>query len=200
MTYLQFFSEIFLIYVLSFALMHSLGRTTRSYTALRLFLLPGVMIHELSHALACLVTMTPIEQISFWTETGGKVVHHKPKLHLVTQPIISIAPFIVGIFLLFEMSQFLTHQAWYWVIVLALLMTSIAATLAPSQVDLLHALEGSVVLLVIVGGLAYYFPHSLNGLTPLVAAANAHLLLVLLLLIGLWIISWLIRFGLSKII
>src|SRR5687768_18527214 len=90
-----------IIYGLSYLTMYKLAHVSRrSYRLYRLILLPGVVVHELSHTLACLLTRTSIHQISFWDETGGKVIHEKPKWPIITQPFISVAPLPVGIGLL----------------------------------------------------------------------------------------------------
>ncbi len=159
MIFWQLFGTLLAAFGLSYAIMHALAHTTRgAYRFFRLLLLPGVVTHELSHALACFITATPIESISFWDETGGHVSHHKPRYSLLVQPIISLAPFVVGLALLFGMSHIVLTSVWWLTIILVMLMLSIAATLAPSKTDLIHAGEGIAFLVIIGGTTFYYFP------------------------------------------
>lgn len=58
----------------------------------RLFMIPGIVVHELSHAAACLLTGASIERITVFEPKGGSVTHGRPRLPLVGQPIISLAP------------------------------------------------------------------------------------------------------------
>jgi hypothetical protein len=176
-----------LCYFLSYQIMHSLARVSRHYWLLRLILLPGVIVHELSHATACLITGTPVTNISFWNETGGAVVHHKPKLAILTQPFISFAPFPVGIVALSTLSHYLGRVHWGLSLSIIFLMVSIAGTLAPSKPDMIHALEGSLVLFAV--GVAVYlsFPNLIMELHPPLIQFNQAMLLVNVLLGLIWI-------------
>jgi len=53
---------------------------------------PGVALHELSHALACLVTLARINKLKLFGPKGGEVQHAPSKLGFVGQTIISLAP------------------------------------------------------------------------------------------------------------
>lgn len=66
-----------------------------------LFVAPGVVIHELSHAIACLVTGAHIRRISFWQEDGGYVIHSPSRLPILGQVIISLAPIGGGLAAIF---------------------------------------------------------------------------------------------------
>lgn len=185
---LKFLGSLVLGYTLSYFLMRGLAHASRgSYTALRIFLLPGIMVHELSHALACLVTATPIERISFWTEAGGEVVHHKPKLAVITQPLIAFAPFPVGILLLLLVSSYLSFDHWLLSVILILLMVSIAATLAPSKADAINGLEGLVILLLLIGVLYYFYPELFAPALPYLKQFTNRLLFIDAILGGMWI-------------
>lgn len=56
---------------------------------------PGIAIHELSHAAACLVMFAKIRKIRLFSPTGGEVQHEKSKVPVVGQMVISMAP-VVG--------------------------------------------------------------------------------------------------------
>ena len=53
---------------------------------------PGVAVHELSHAAGCLVTGAKITRIRLFSPDGGEVEHGPPKLPVVGQTVISMAP------------------------------------------------------------------------------------------------------------
>lgn len=68
----------------------------------RLFVAPGVVAHELAHALACVATGAPVFDINFWKASGGHVTHGPPRLHILGPVLISFAPVILmtlGLFL-----------------------------------------------------------------------------------------------------
>jgi hypothetical protein len=187
-TFVVFLLLLISCYFLSFRIMHALGRVSGKYLILRLILFPGVIVHELSHAVACLLTGTPIESMSFWTETGGNVVHHKPKLAVFTQPIISFAPFPVGIASLLFLSNYITGVHWIATFLSIFLMVSIAGTLAPSKTDFVGAIEGTLVLLAIFTATAIYLPDFLAGFTPAITNFNQKLLLVDGILLAIWLV------------
>ncbi len=166
--------------------MLGLARVSSRYIFLRLILFPGVVVHELAHVAACIVTGTPIQNISFWTETGGEVVHHKPKYAVVTQPFISFAPFPVGIGLLLLLSHYIRQVEWGIAAVILFLMVSIAATLAPSKTDAIHAIEGSIVLIGILIAIAFAVPEYLQRLIPSISQFNQQMGLVAIILAIMW--------------
>lgn len=135
---------------LSYQIMHLLAVLhTNRHLMYRIILFPGILIHELSHLLACWVTNTHVVELNFWSETGGHVIHHKPKNPLF-QPFISFAPFAIGISLIIILSHTLTGP--WWMIGLKLLaLLIISATLAPSKADLMSGLEGLLLGSLIVG-------------------------------------------------
>ena len=195
----QFFLLIIACYFLSFQIMYSLAHVSGSYLALRLLLLPGVIIHESAHALACLLTFTPIENISFWDEAGGHVVHHKPKLAFISQPIISFAPFPVGLAGLIFIGTLIPNLAWWGAALMILLMVSIAATLAPSKTDFIHAIEGMIVFLALGIATYYFFPSALDAIEPLLKNIITHLQLVTAILAAIWLTSLFLQGVLRRI-
>lgn len=71
----------------------------------RIFVAPGVIIHELSHAFACLVTGAKISKVSLFDKEGGKVEHGSSKIPIIGQVLISTAPLIFGIVIVYLLSQ-----------------------------------------------------------------------------------------------
>ena len=66
---------------------------------------PGVVVHECSHILGCLLTGASITNIVFFSKDGGSVTYTRPKLPVLGNVIISSAP-------LFCIPLFLTGLAW----------------------------------------------------------------------------------------
>ena len=80
-----------LSFLINFLLSHSvLG------SRYRLFVGPGVILHEISHALLCVVTGAKVHSISFFDKNGGKVQHGPSKIPLLGQILISMAPLVFG--------------------------------------------------------------------------------------------------------
>ncbi|MCR4316243.1 MAG: M50 family metallopeptidase [Planctomycetes bacterium] len=61
---------------------------------LRVMVAPGVIVHEYSHALGCLLTGAKIKEIVLFEKTGGHVTHQMPRVPLIGGPVISFAPVI----------------------------------------------------------------------------------------------------------
>lgn len=91
---LFFLSIVVIIIILSYAintiLLSSVGGVYR------IFIAPGVILHELAHAFACLVTGAKVTSINVFKKGGGEVRHTKPIIPIIGQIFISLAPFIIG--------------------------------------------------------------------------------------------------------
>ena len=91
------------ILVLSFAinmlLLYSVG------PFYRIFVIPGVVVHELSHAFACFITGAKVTGISMFKKEGGEVRHGHPSVPILGPILISTAPFIIGAILIFLLSK-----------------------------------------------------------------------------------------------
>lgn len=66
----------------------------------RIFVVPGVIVHESSHALACLLTGAQIQNIRFFKREGGEVSHTPPSIPLLGPLLITSAPLIIGFLVL----------------------------------------------------------------------------------------------------
>ncbi len=145
----------------------------------RLFVAPGVIVHELSHAAGCLITGSEITEINFWKASGGHVKHRQPTeplRRMLSDPLIALAP-IWGSFLFLALLTWLmvpnlffllikssTMPIWQaidwsnWQTWLYLyLVTSLMATVAPSATDIRYALA-SLVILGLVLSLGLFIP------------------------------------------
>lgn len=65
-----------------------------------LIVFPGVILHELSHLFACIITLAKVKKVKLFSMKGGYVLHKKPKLPLIGSPIISFFPVLGGVFFL----------------------------------------------------------------------------------------------------
>lgn len=70
----------------------------------RLIVFPGVIIHEISHALGCILTLAKIKEIKFFSAKGSYVSHSKSKIPLIGKFVISFSPIAGGIAFLFLFS------------------------------------------------------------------------------------------------
>ena len=71
----------------------------------RVFVAPGIILHELSHALLCFFTGAKINSISFFDKTGGSVQHKPSKIPVLGPILISVAPFIFGAAAIYFLSR-----------------------------------------------------------------------------------------------
>lgn len=81
----------------------------------RLFVAPGVILHELAHALACILVGAHVLEINFWKPSGGHVVHTQPKLQIIGPVLISLAPSLfmtLGLFLFAPAYPGLPYVTW----------------------------------------------------------------------------------------
>src|SRR3990172_10429657 len=62
------------------------------------FLLPGAIVHELSHALLCLVTGTTIKELNLFTSRSEERRDDKPRIPLLFDFIIAAAPMFGCVF------------------------------------------------------------------------------------------------------
>ncbi len=101
-TYLSFFGWMIILIVLSYLTDYLLALIFKNRSH-RLFVWLGVIVHEYSHALGCLLTRTKIKEIKLFESTGGHVTHQK--VGPFRTAVIAIAP-------LFGCSAFLLLLAW----------------------------------------------------------------------------------------
>ena len=138
------------------------GRTYRYLIA------PGVIIHEYSHALACILTGARIRKVRVFHEWGGEVVHEPPRVAL-GEGLISAAPILgasIAVYLLavvlvpgFVGLGELQISSWQF-LAFAYLASSITAAMAPSAQDLRAGLAAFVLICTII---------ALGALVPFVA-------------------------------
>ncbi|KKQ18837.1 MAG: hypothetical protein US94_C0021G0002 [Berkelbacteria bacterium GW2011_GWB1_38_5] len=147
-----------ILLVLAYLINYFLVRSFFGYKW-RFFVAPGVIIHELSHAFACLICGAKIVKISFFDKEGGSVHHQKPIIPIFGPIFISIAPLVVSILIFYFLAQYIKLESslnltaivsnfkmifsvvnfshWQNLLVVYLLL-SIAVTMTPSRQDLLN--------------------------------------------------------------
>ncbi len=133
----------------------------------RLFVAPGIIVHELSHAFMATLLGTKVQKINVFAPEGGYVIHTKPRQPFV-QILISLAP-IFGVMLIFLLITYLLQPNWLisfkpdldsvikimtntsfgrWQTWLFLYLSlSLATSLAPSWQDLKIALPELLILM-----------------------------------------------------
>ncbi len=198
---LLFYAIIVLIflfaYIINMLLLGSIGGIYRVFVA------PGVIVHEMSHALGCVLTGAKINSMQVFKKDGGEVRHTQPKIPIIGQIIISMAPFVVGFILVYLLAKFVgvkpldtdilnsnisdntIKQIWdaikgveykslvSWVALY--LIISISVTMTPSTRDLLNMCLSLIIVAVLVFLLIKYMDVNIN----LSAIANPQFLAIL---------------------
>lgn len=201
---------ILIVYIINFILSHTfLGQRYRIFVA------PGVILHELSHAFFCVITGAKIKKIAMFDKEGGSVEHEQSKLPVLGQVLISFAPFAAGAVTIYFLARFtgfatikfdwqhlsydsvihlaiasikqMNYTKWQtWAIVYIVL--SIAVTMTPSRKDF-ENVAFSIFVIVAIGLLIYTFTSWRLPSIALPASILALLSSVLVLLIFGFILS-----------
>jgi hypothetical protein len=167
----QLFILLGAVMALSYAATYSLSRIFTGQTY-RYMVAPGVIVHELSHALGCVATGARIREVRVFDERGGRVVHEEPRFAL-GQGIISVAPVFGAAVAVYVLATFLVPSfvgfgeleisSWQF-LVFAYLASSITAAMAPSVQDLKFGL-GSFAAICLVLGVTALIPTTSNWAT-----------------------------------
>lgn len=72
------------------------------------FLFPGTIVHELSHALLCLITGTTIKELNLFTSNSTGIKYDKPKIPFLFDFIITAAPIFGCAFFIAFISKMLS--------------------------------------------------------------------------------------------
>lgn len=216
---------ILLILIISFSVDRLLVNSFLG-TGYRLFVSPGVILHELSHALLCVLTGAKIKSISLFDKEGGSVEHEQSKLPVIGPVLISIAPFVSGVIAIYFLANWLGmkeydfNNAWFryhdlisyfknliatidfanyknWIILY--LALSIVVTMTPSKQDMKN-ITIPIIILILLAGLMYYFKFSLINMINFPTDRILALLSPILLLLILALLFSIIIFALSKLI
>ena len=74
---------------------------------IRIILLPGSIVHDLSHALVCLITGTTIKELNLFTLNDSEIKYDKPKIPVLFDFLIVAAPIFGCAFFIFFISTIL---------------------------------------------------------------------------------------------
>jgi hypothetical protein len=80
---------------LSFALDHLWARTIPATFVYYIVRAPGVVVHECSHVLGCLMTGAHVRNVVLFSKGGGSVTYSRPAVPYLGDVIISTAPTVV---------------------------------------------------------------------------------------------------------
>jgi hypothetical protein len=156
----------------------------------RLFVAPGVIIHEISHTIGAIITGAKVKKISLFQKKGGYILHTPSPIPILGQMVISLAPLLGGIASLFLLTYWIepqllksisAHQLdlktilspwkilfqfpWFdfksWLYLY--LVLSVSTCLNPSLVDLKYIILSLAALIIILFFTPLY--HLLNSLT-----------------------------------
>jgi hypothetical protein len=191
----------------------------------RLFVSPGVILHELSHALLCFLTGAKIKSISLFDKEGGSVEHEPSKIPIIGPILISIAPFVAGVTAIYFLSNWLGMKQYdfntalfkyqdivsyfknliatinlsdykNWVIIY--LALSVAVTMTPSKQDMKNILI-PVSFLLLLAVATFYFKLSFMQMINFPTDRILVLLSPILLLLILALVFSIIIFALTKV-
>lgn len=125
----------------------------------RYLIAPGVVVHEYSHALACVLTGARIKEVRLFEAAGGRVVHGEPRLPFA-QGLISVAPIFGAGLVIYLLARLLVPSfigfgeleisSWQF-LVFAYVAGSVAAAMAPSRQDLTVGLASFLVICAVIG-------------------------------------------------
>lgn len=186
----------------------------------RIFVAPGVIIHELSHALACVLMFAKVAKISFFDKDGGSVTHKKSPIPILGPIIISTAPLVIGIVLFYYLGTMIHLESsldistmffnvksiihsvdfsnWENIVIIYLLL-SIAVTMTPSWKDLVNMLFPLIILSAVIYLLYRFTAINFLGYEYMVLTLVPIVNLAVFILIFCLVLSF-ILFLLSKII
>ncbi len=157
-----FFILLFSIIILSFLLHKICSQIFGKYYYY--FLIPGIVIHELSHLFACLLTGAKVHKVKLFSKEGGYVKHSKSKIPVLGDVIISFAPIvgaILSVFIIHFLLNFPIIRANFNIIELLnliqtwqfwlgfYLIASIFISLTPSAQDVKNSFASLFIILII---------------------------------------------------
>jgi len=157
-----------------------------------IILFPGVVLHELSHMIGCLIAGARIKKASLFNSQGGYVVHEKPAIPIVGDLIISIFPLVVGITAVFILTKYFIGDVYNLqpslkliggIALATYLGISIIINMLPSWQDFTNASYGFVIFcsaLVFLETRFTFFKDQLSSIAAMMGVALAVLIVVLI--------------------
>lgn len=123
-----------------------------------IILFPGVILHELSHIIGCIIAFAPIKSFKLFSTSGGWVKHAESKIPFLGALLISLFPLAVGLLLIFaivtQKDILLNFKQNYHsiglLIVSVYFMLAIILTMLPSMEDLKNATVSLIIFLILI--------------------------------------------------
>jgi len=154
-------------------------------------LAPGIIVHELSHAVACFIVGARVEEMALLSPTGGHVKHTQPRVPYIGNAIVALAPIVGGLFIIVVALSFLTPQLFEALLAtdLTLPLTQIYSAWLGTFIQVFNPLsiESWVMLIVILTVSASLAP----SMVDLRSAGAGILIAVLATLTNLWFVVFL---------
>jgi len=163
-----------------------LSRLKNYYFLYYMVLFPGVVLHESSHLLGCLITGAKVCDVEFFSRNGGHVMHSRPKLKYIGTFLISILPLVIGAAIVVILVPVLfssasSFSAVFLKIIILYLLTTIVITMFPSSKDFSNA-SLPYILIIVLSLLASYYLRALISF-------GDKILLFLLICIGILVLA-----------
>lgn len=109
-TYLILLIYLVLIMIIGYFINSLTARMTGGWIY-RVLVAPGVIIHELSHVLGCLITGARIQSINVFKRDGGELKHTGSPIPVIGNVIISLMPIAIGIAILYFLPNLFSEVA-----------------------------------------------------------------------------------------
>lgn len=114
-------------------------------------LYPGVVIHELSHLLFCILLGVRVKRFKLFDSGNGFVEYESERRSIVKDFLISIAPLLVGSLLLYLSVRYLPVSDKYLLkAALTYICVSVFLSMFPSKKDLSNALLAYIALFIVL--------------------------------------------------
>jgi len=138
--------------VLVFVLKNWLINQMSSSKSITLFILyPGVVIHELAHFIFCILLGVRVRKVKLFDSGGGFVEYSCEKQNTIKNFLISVAPLLVGGFLLYFALGFFNLRHGFLVDAILLYMCfSIFLSMFPSKEDFLNVPLAYILLFIVL--------------------------------------------------
>lgn len=187
----------------------------------RILVAPGIIVHELSHAVACIFVGAKIVSIDVFNPRGGEVQHTQSNVPILGNILISLAPMLVGSLVLFYFSSILNFiqietvnlgfreivfnglsafynsinlLSWqFWLMIY--IVFNITATMAPSKQDVKNVfwdlIALGIIFFLIFNVLKISFDYA--PIISFMSVTFGYVVLILILTLGLYLFKRLIQ-------
>ncbi len=130
-----------------------LTQVSASKIWLYFLLYPGVVLHELSHAVFCLIFGVRIKRMKLFSQGEGFVEYESKRKNQIRDFFISTAPLVIGLLFLVLIYKIFSTQVniiLIWKIVLIYLGFSVFLSMFPSSRDIANSAVASILILLTI--------------------------------------------------